>query len=421
MPRRIDIELTSARDDGSWTWRAAGAREPRGVLDGSLLPAGSKVGDVVRAELDLYLEGTDVVAVLPPKTARAEPERLELIGSGREAPLVTAPTSTGERPARRERPPRERDGDRARDRRDSRARRAEGDERAAGPRDRARPAKPPLPEKPKPKRLKPGRQHTQTLLGELASEERPVAEQLLRGGLPGLRQALDKQNETAEAEGKPRINPGPLLELAERLLPRVRQAEWRDRAEAAMGQVDEIDLRDLRSVVTASDTAARDDESRALATTLRDALSNRVDKEHQGWLAELATTIDDGRVVRALRLSSRPPKAGAPLPGDLATKLSDATNAALSAEASSDRWCAVLDALALSPVRRKVVPSSLPAKVSDELRTAIARFADRLPEIAHIFGIEPTPSPQPRADRRRRSPARPPKPGESAEPTADAG
>jgi hypothetical protein len=227
-----------------------------------------------------------------------------------------------------------------------------------------------------------------------------VAEQLLRGGLPGVRQALAKQNEAAEAEGLPRINPAPLLDLAERLLPRVRQAEWRDRAEAALAQVDEVDLRDLRSVVTASDAAARDDESRPLAIALRDALGIRVDKEHQGWLAELATTIDDGRVVRALRLSSRPPKAGAPLPPDLATRLTEATNASLTAEASTDRWSAVLDALAFAPVRRKVLPASLPAKPSDELLATIARLADRLPEIAHIFGIEPAPAPRPRQRRR---------------------
>ncbi len=31
MSRRIDIELTSALPDGSWTWRAAGARKPNGA------------------------------------------------------------------------------------------------------------------------------------------------------------------------------------------------------------------------------------------------------------------------------------------------------------------------------------------------------------------------------------------------------
>src|SRR5918992_804670 len=72
MPRRIEVELTSARDDGSWTWRAAGARQPKGVLDGSLLPGGAKVGDVLRADAEFDVDGITVVAVLPPREARPE-------------------------------------------------------------------------------------------------------------------------------------------------------------------------------------------------------------------------------------------------------------------------------------------------------------------------------------------------------------
>ena len=65
MSRRIDIELTSTRDDGSWTWRAAGAREPKGSVPGDLLPAGAPVGDVLKVEIEGYLDGVEVVAVIP--------------------------------------------------------------------------------------------------------------------------------------------------------------------------------------------------------------------------------------------------------------------------------------------------------------------------------------------------------------------
>ncbi|HWC10743.1 MAG TPA: hypothetical protein VG455_05920, partial [Acidimicrobiales bacterium] len=88
MPR-IEIELTSSRPDGTWTWRAAGARQPKGSLDGALLHPGARVGDVLRAECEMDLDGTRVTAVLPPRTARSEPERLPLLGASREAPLVT--------------------------------------------------------------------------------------------------------------------------------------------------------------------------------------------------------------------------------------------------------------------------------------------------------------------------------------------
>ncbi|MBO0731568.1 MAG: hypothetical protein J2P57_20080, partial [Acidimicrobiaceae bacterium] len=94
MARRIDIELTSARDDGSWTWRAAGARQPRGVLDGGLLYEGAKAGDVVRADADFEIDGIVIVSVAAPRDKdkeRVEPDRLEILGPRREpAPGVTA-------------------------------------------------------------------------------------------------------------------------------------------------------------------------------------------------------------------------------------------------------------------------------------------------------------------------------------------
>src|SRR5690606_6004894 len=60
---------------------------------------------------------------------------------------------------------------------------------------------PELPQRPKPKRLKPGRAHRQELVDALPDEQKPIAEQLLRGGLPGLRQALADQNAGLRAEG----------------------------------------------------------------------------------------------------------------------------------------------------------------------------------------------------------------------------
>ncbi|MDQ3385543.1 MAG: hypothetical protein M3503_05955, partial [Actinomycetota bacterium] len=94
MSRRIEIELTSARADGSWTWRAAGAKQPKGALDGAVLAEGAKVGDVLRADADFELDGITIVATQAalPKKERREPERIEVKGSGRGAdePLVTS-------------------------------------------------------------------------------------------------------------------------------------------------------------------------------------------------------------------------------------------------------------------------------------------------------------------------------------------
>lgn len=267
----------------------------------------------------------------------------------------------------------------------------------------------PAVERPKAKRLRAGKAHRTALLESLPEEQRPIAEQVVLGGLPAVRQAIDKQNAERAAAGDSPITAGPLLELAEQLVPKVRVAEWRDRAEAAQRDLDVIDLRDLRSVVSAADAVAKDDETRALAQSLREGLVKRADAEHQAWLSELTATVDVGRIVRALRLSSRPPKAGAPLPPELATRLTEAANAALTEDAAAERWVAVLDALAFSPVRDKVIPASLPKDLHEDVRTTIARLATRIPKIAHIFEIEPDRSaPRPKVERRK--PKRPPKP-----------
>ena len=417
MPRRIDIELTSARDDGTWTWRAAGAKAPKGTVSAAVLPGSSKVGDVLRVDAEFYLEGIEITAVVPAKGARKEPERLELlVPQGRDEPLVTTTLATrgrDDRGPRRDGPRRDRDrrgdrgdrGDRPERERSERPKRRDGADR---PPRRNRPAPPPMPavERPKAKRLKAGKAHRNALLASLPEEQRPIAEQVVLGGLPAVRQAIEKQNAERAAAGETAIAAGPLLEIAEKLVPKVRAAEWRDRAEAAQRDLDQLDLRDLRSVVSTADAAGKDEESRALAQSLKDGLAARVDAEHASWLAELEATLDVGRIVRALRVSSRPPKAGAPLPAELAARLVAGASEALVADAEPERWVAVLDALAFAPVRDKVIPASLPTELHADVRATIARLATRIPKIAHIFEIEPDRS-APRTKVERRRPTKP--------------
>ena len=80
MSRRIEVELTSQRDDGTWTWRAAGAKQPKGTLEGDVLYPGAGVGDVCRADADFEIDGIFITAVLPPKgrSGRPDDERIEL-------------------------------------------------------------------------------------------------------------------------------------------------------------------------------------------------------------------------------------------------------------------------------------------------------------------------------------------------------
>ncbi|MCU1369204.1 MAG: hypothetical protein JWO77_398, partial [Ilumatobacteraceae bacterium] len=323
MSRRIDIELTTDRGDGTWSWRAAGAKQPKGVLRADLLPEGAAVGQELRADIEFSLDGTDVVAVLPPKTKnRAAVETLDLIARPvKDDELVTSKLAgrggrdrgdRGDRGDRRDRGPR-RDGDR-KPRGDGRGRpdgdhkpRSDGDRRPRpegdrGPRpDRPRRDRPAPPPKPKAKRLRAGRVHRKAALDALPAAEQVIAEQVLNGGIPAVRQAIEKMNEQAKASGGKEVAAQPLIAVAEKLLPDLRAAEWRDKAEAALADLAELDLRDLRSVVVAADTGAKDEDSRELASQLREGLTARLDSEQGAWLAELQETLTEGRVVRALR------------------------------------------------------------------------------------------------------------------------
>ena len=422
MPR-MRIELTSTRDDGAWTWRAAGAREPRGSIDRALLPEGATVGDVLRVEVDQFMDGIEVTSVLHDQEERTAPETLEIIGSGRSEPLVTTKLAGGRGRRDGDRSGGRRDGDRRGqrdgdgrakrdgagrpdgDRRGQRDGRTDGEERGAssrGGQTGRRPRKAPTADaKPRARRLRPRRTHRKAAIADLPEDQRPLAQILARDGIPGVRAALEVQNQAAEEAGQPGIPADLLLKLAERIHPAIRTADWQDRADAALAGIEEVDLRDLRSVVVAAELAFKTDENRALADRLREALTARVDREHQAWLAEVTTALADDRVVRALRLSSRPPKAGAPLPGPILDGLAAMADASLTSDTGQDRWATVLDAVALSPVHLRVVPAGLPAEPGDQLLDAVKRVSMSVPAIAAAFGIEPTAPPRARRGRRR--------------------
>ena len=435
MSRRLEVELTSRRDDGSWTWRAAGAKEPKGVLDGDLLPTGVGEGDVLRVDADFEVDGIFVTQVLPPKARSGKPpaERIELIGS----PDRGAGTTTtrlggragrkrdgeGGRPKRRNRGERGRrresdgerpaasggDGDRRRRGRDpDRDQRRDGDAKGRLTKDASDKKKAPAPERPprpKARKLRPGRKHRDALIAALPSEQQVVAEQVARGGLAAVRAEIEAQNRKATEEGAPEVPAEGVIALAESLVGPLQIAEWRDRADAALAGIDRADLRDLRSVLVAAEDYARDAEARELAEQIRAGLSERVERSQREWHDELRTTLADERVVRALRLSSRPPKAGAPLPPEIAQELTSQANAALGAGASQHRIAVVLEAVAFSPVRPYVVLPAIPAEPTSELLEAARKVATRLPEVAIALGIDPAEASQrsqPRRGRGRR-------------------
>ena len=439
MPR-LEIELTSERPDGTWTWRAAGAKQPKGVVEATVVPGGAKVGDVLRAEADFELDGINVTSLTAPKeAARSGPEVMKLVGSqthvegvttslvgkrGRDrddrpprGPREDGPRgprpegARGQRPSqRREGPPRDRVGGpdapgRGRPSRSEgdghgRPRRTEGEGRspaATGPDRSARPDRPrgPRPEgagreaaerKParqRPPRFQPGRAHRDAALAALPEEQRPIAEQILKGGVRAVREALSAQ----------KIDPGPLVTLAENLAPALRAAEWRDRADAALGELLTVPLRELRAIVTAATDAARGEGAREIATKLKEALTSRTETQRTEWIDGISAALDANRPLRALRQASRPPGPGARLSAELATRLAQAASEAMTSTTPPARWLDLLDAVVASPVSRTVRPAGIPEASDEELKGRARAAAGSVPALAPLLGIKVPPPP----------------------------
>lgn len=251
-----------------------------------------------------------------------------------------------------------------------------------------------------------------------------MAEQLFRGGIPAVRQAIIDQNAQLKASGESEIPAAPLLALADTLLPRTRQADWLDRAAAALDVADEITLRDLRAVVTQADGIARDDASRAMAAQLRDALQRRVEGERETWAKDIASSLDEGKIVRAVRLSGRMPDPGAKLAPEVTARLVTETNASLSADAPQDRWAALIEAAADSPFRRDIQPSGLPANASESLLATAAQASNRIPSLLKLLGLTMPPPPRTKAPAAGRPipapPAPPAKPAAAEAPAPEA-
>ena len=152
---------------------------------------------------------------------------------------------------------------------------------------------------------------------------------------------------------------------------------------------------------------------------LREMLENRVEAHRVSWATEVAVNLDDGHVVRALRLSSHPPDPAARFSAELATRLRDAASTALASDTPPERWLAILQAVVESPVRRTVKPQGLPHDPAPELLETARQQCGRVPALAPLLGISVPPPPgparpglpiKPPPRHTTRSAARPPRP-----------
>ena len=414
--------------------------------------ASVKIGEVLRAEIESGLEGVDVLSIVK----RKEPSPLDLRGELVEriatepaagvqvtlAPKGRGRSRDGERSGRDDRGPRGPRGPKDRDRaagprgeRSSSAPRGErtpsrgrpardGTGGASGERpsgDRPRSDRPrserPGGERPSGERASGDRRgapprrdarrtseltvsttHRNALLATLRPEQLPIAEQLLRGGLPAVRQAIDEQNRAALAQGRPTVAPETILSIAEDLLPLTSLAAWKDRAAAVQHAGPAAKLRDLRPVVTSARTVTLDEEGRTVLKELQGHLHAKVEELRVQWVAKVTTLLEKGEVVEALRVVARPPDSATRCPAELATALAEAAGAALNADLTATAWIAVLDAVVASPMRRSVHPAGIPA--AEEAQAAAVRAAGHVPALAKLLGMRIPPPPPPTAQKR---------------------
>ena len=370
MPNRLDIEITSQSTESSYTWRSAGAKEPKGTIKASLLPSGVAIGDVLKVEADFMIDGIEITAVLPQKIKKDGPELLELLGTGKETAGVT--TSLLKKSSNRKRRKDARVGPKnkqAKDRKQSRSSKAKTERKDRKPY-----------RSPRGKRLKPSKKYRNEYIESLPELQKPIAKELSGSTIPNLRRTIEKMD-------LPEGFPDALLDYAENLNQQLKMAEWMDKATAVENNIENIDLQDFRSVVASSARWAKSANSIAIKERLELKLNERIDQDHKKWLTSIEEALQEEKTVRALNLSSRSPKAGAQLPEAITTRLIEQANKALNAEATSHRWAIVAEAVAFSPVRQKITPDGLPTEISEELKQSIKKHGDRIPQIAKVFTL----------------------------------
>ena len=414
MSRRIEIEITSLNGDVA-TWRAAGAKLPKGTLSAALVQGGAVVGNVYRADVENYMDGIEVISVLPPKTASPldpRKERLEIIlkeNTGPDVVVTYAPKGRGGR----------RDGERREgDRKDSKrsssrpgsadrggAPSGEKSERGPRPERSTRPARTDRPARPTGARtggpvVAPITTiYRNALLATLSPEQLPVAEQLLRGGMPAVRTAVAEQNKNATAQGRPTIDPETIDRIAEELLGKTNLALWKDKAAGAIGAGRELRLRDLRAVVTSAKTVSLDDEGRLQLKELQTALTSKVDHLRTVWNEKLEAALTSKNVAETLRLVARPPDMSTRVTAEIAAKVVTMTSEALTAELDPAAWNEIVTLAVDTSIRRNIKPVGIPA---NDLSKALAiKNAGAIPELAKLLGMPvPPPPPPSRAPRR---------------------
>lgn len=370
MSYKINIELTSQRPDGIFTWRVKGAKNPKGVVSPELLPENSSVKDELIAEVEYLMDGVSIIRVdkLPEPESNSTKEILRLDGP--------APSLEKKAIKNQKKGPRKEAGRRVKE---------DGDISFKGSRGRRD-----LTKSRNAKRESLGK-NVKEFLESLDPAHQIIARKLLRGGISALKRAIEEQNKKARESNQPELMEEPILKIADELLPRVRKALWLDKCDNLLQREDKAGLKDLRALITSAQI--EDEKDRELLVRLRSLLADVQKKTQSKFSEELAKEIEQGNLREALELLSSPPDASLVIEKKYTDKLIALCNTKIEELRNKDEFLDLLRLILKSPIRRQIELTKLPQGFTREDLRFLASVSSQIPSLVGLLGIKLPPPP----------------------------
>jgi hypothetical protein len=369
MPNFLEIELTSKSAEGNWTWRAKGAMKPKGHVAGDLVPVGANVGSIFKAELEHLLDGIYVKSLTPLAEKKPPSNVIEIFGSAKKEPSINV-QKKGRKTSPRSKP---------------KVKREKSFEKY--PEKHPKSARPQSSGTQRPWRLYVGNEHKNALIESLALHEKPIAERLILGGIPAVRQAIAKQNENARRNNEPEVIEDKILSIAEELFPKIKSALWHDKLDAVFNNKNKVTPGDIRSVIAGAVITNKDDEQKV--EELKTLLNERIEHMRQGWTSEILEAIKNNDALAALSKSAKAPDPSLRISAELAGSIADFVGNRLVEISDPQEWLELIKTAVNSPVRSLIKVSVVP----DAVKSEAIKLAGSIPSITHVLGIKIPPPP----------------------------
>jgi hypothetical protein len=387
MANKLEIELTSVRPDGFFTWRAKGAKNPKGIVSAQMFNS-AKVGDTFKVEVEYLLDGVQITSVLSERERNPLGNDLELF-LGKSSEKAQSKKIAFKRPAKPQKKAYKKPG-KAGPKQDLQAKRV----------NRQRPPQKVSKDQPDNDRVfykrEPTKQshfgrHVKDLYDSLDLARQAILQRLLRGGLAGVRLAIEKQNRQAREKGEPELLEEPVLKIAEELLPQLKRAQFLDQAKEIM----ESKSKDLKKISRVINSAVILEESdKEVLTALREYFEHVLKDAEEAYLREINELLDVNKTEEALIKSSNPPYRTLKFPVALSEKLAQACLTQLNQLLDNpDKWLNFLQKVSLSPVKRLVRPQQVPVFQDPSQQKMAVALSSQIPNLVKLLGLKIPPPP----------------------------